>query len=205
MLLHHETPLYWFRNRGDSWARVRPIFGEDVVAFTQGSVLWVGQTGELKWSRVDLGGTDRGEVALESVPRDVSDDQIVLERRRRLEAVRNWGGLTPQSPNDVIGIVAANEREGIQEVGVRRTMPEYDMVVVGVDRSLWIRLFPGPEETTATWLLFDSAMVNVGSTRFPRDEAIVAASLDVAVVKTVDSLGAAVVRLLHRRQPDSEY
>lgn len=199
ILLHDETPDYWFRNRGDSWARVRPIFGEEVVAFVRGDELWVGRTGELSWSRIALNGTDRGRAALEFVPRSASDAQIERERTRRVEAVRTWGGRTPTGPNDAIWIAAGNERRGIREVAVRRTMPQYDMVVVGLDRSLWVRRFPAPEETTATWLLLDSALVSVGSTTMSRDDVVVAGSLDVAVVKSVDSIGAPVVRLLRRR------
>lgn len=189
---------YWFRNRGGSWGRVQPIFGEELFGVTLARTLWVGLSERALWRRFDRSGDTLDAVDLEHRPRTATDLEIAAERERLLGGVEAGPGLARIDGGDVAERFAEAERAGIREVTARDRIPAYDALVAGV-AGLWVRRHPRPAESEGTWLFVDPSGAPVGRLRLPRDEHVLDGSDRVVLVGTTDELDAPVLRILVRR------
>ena len=188
----------WFRNRDQTWGHVSLVFGEELVGFTRGRELWVGISNQLRWTRIGLTGDTLGEVALGYQPRPATEQDIELERQRRVDEVAAAARQLPIGPPELQERIAESRSEGIRQVPAREHIPAYDVIVPGPNGALWIREYPGAADELATWFLLDSGNTRVGKMSIARNDSIVAGSATTVLVKSRDPMDAPLLRILRR-------
>lgn len=211
-LLSCEDAERWLY-KGDGWARVDPIFGNDLFGFMNGSELWVGMSDSLRWERISIGSGVVDTVRVSVGQRVASQDEIEAERQVRLNAVRvptlpggslrargRAGSEAVSLAHVVSTVFPKQEREGILAAPSNPAVPAYDQAVPGGDGSLWLREFPMPGDTRARWLLLSSGQQIEGQISMTRNAEIIAGDQQRLLVLLRDTLDVQVVRVLVRQR-----
>ena len=197
-LVRRPGSLQWFRNRDRTWGHVTPIFGGELVAFTHGEELWVGNSSDFVWTRIGLDGDTVGTVGISQEPRVATDADIDAERARRVAEIKARRISVSIGPPDLMERMAEAEREGVRAVLAQDTIPAYDVVVPTLSGDFWLRRYPMPTESEATWVVLDSLARPVGQMTLPRGDSILDASPHAVLVSTQDDMDAPVLRILRR-------
>jgi hypothetical protein len=176
-LLRRPDAETWFRNRDGGWGPVRLVFGEALFGFPRGREFWVGTSDEPGWTRLDMAGDTLGQLVLPYEPRRATAKDVERERDRRVGEVVASHRLLPGFP-DMSERIAQSRREAIAAVAARN--------------------YPRPSESDATWFLLDSTNTRRGELALARSDSIVAGSPGTVLVKSRDSMDAALIRILRR-------
>lgn len=177
------------------------ILGERLEAALVGSVVWLGTTDSLRWSRMDVGGSELSPVRLPTTRMPASAQDIDRMRDRRKEEAPRLesflGASQAQQYKDAY-------YEGVEKVPASAFLPAYDAMIVGSDGTLWIRKAGPDSARAADWLLLDADGIAVGRLSLPRAGEPVAGSANLLVMRHRDALDAEYLRVLDIMPPTGQ-
>lgn len=186
-----EAPPREFFNLGPMWGLELDIFGDEVRAIAADE--WLVTVSGREVRRYSMSGVSRVH-DWEPPPPVITPDLAGAERERRIgelgtARVRVAGG----------GDLAEMHREVIQGLPVAEALPAFDDLAAGDRGAVWVRTLTMPTDTTSGWFLIDADGNIQGRLQLPAGERIESGSAEHVVVKSRDSLGSLVLRILKLR------
>lgn len=196
----------WFRNRDRTWGRQDLIFGPQLTTLVVGDEVWVGSTRHVRFTRYLTDGDTAASVALDLPARPASEQDVEDERSRLMDSVADRGKArripagSPDGMDEALARISEAELASEREVAAVDTIPDYDRVVpVRGGSAIWLRWYPGPRDSVATWMRLTSNGRLTGVLTLPREREIKAADEGYVATLERDLLDAPVIRVLRIR------
>ena len=110
-------------------------------------------------------------------PRLVTDADVEATRARMLEAMASANQNNP---------IAKQMAESYANMEAADTMPAYGRFLVDGDRNLWVADYPGPNDSSAHWNVFDATGRWLGTVTIPHELVIDEIGSDYVLGRTTD-------------------
>ena len=183
-----EAPEREVFDVGPMWGVERYILGDELRAVVTGEQLVIVTGREVR--RYSASGASLVHEWPTPSPA-ITSDLVRAERERRISQLGTSRVLVDGQS------VAKLHRDVIRDLPVTEDpLPAFDDIRVGEGGAVWVRAFTMPSDTISTWFLIDADGRTRGYLELPIDERIESGTSEHVIVRSRDTLGSTVLKIL---------
>jgi hypothetical protein len=167
----------------------RYLFASSVLSGVVGDEIWVGENDSIVFHRFDSTGTPLTARRLYRSPRRVTEPDIEAGWRAwEAQMVKQQGQMMEQMAASFGGNAAEDMARARAAIEPAEFLPQYESILVGSDRSIWLEDYLHPTEEVTRWFVLGEDFLPVGWVEFEPNERLLAVGAKRLIVLRKDEL-----------------